>query len=138
MKISLYRLDSSVSKLEQKGDKMLSVEYIVSERQKEAKRASRQHRVPYIVEREDIASMPPFPFPKLGIYVPKGWKLTDTYFVDSSGWGEEGESALTAKQLLSKLKVGYGYALREVGEFQVVVGEYLKDGTDEQNRTQRS
>ena len=50
----------------------------------------------------------------------------DRFFVDSSGWGEEGEAALTIGQFLKKVKVGKYYAVIEEGQFQVHVGEYIE------------
>src|SRR4030042_6549218 len=106
---------------------MFSLDQIYAMQREAAEKAAKEHQVPYIVWQEDLDNMPPFPFPFLGDYVPKGWKLVETYFVDSSGFGQEGEPALTARQFLAKIKVDFGYALREVGEFQVVVGEYQKE-----------
>jgi hypothetical protein len=91
-----------------------------------AKRAARAHKVPFIVEQEDLDAMPPFPFPELGTYIPKGWQKVQEYFVDSSGFGQEGEPALTVNQFIKKLVVGRGYAITEVGQFQLYVGEFIK------------
>ncbi len=92
-----------------------------------AKKAARAHKVPFIVEQEDLAAMPPFPFPNLGDYRPKGWKLITEHFVDSSGFGTEGEPALTVNQFLAKLTPGHGYAVIGEGQFQVWVGEFTKE-----------
>ena len=82
---------------------------------------------PYILlSKSDVDTMPPFPFPNFGDYRPKGWKLLDVFFVDSSGFGSEGEPALTVSQFKQKLKVGMGYAIVEEGQFQVRVGEFKK------------
>ena len=55
---------------------------------------------------------------------------TDRFFVDSSGWGQEDEPALTINQFLKKIKAGKYYAIIEAGQFQVYVGEYiLKDNS---------
>ena len=62
----------------------------------------------------------------LGDYTPKGYKIVNTFFVDSSGFGQEGELALTLGQFLGKVKVGRGYAIKEVGQFQVYINEYIK------------
>jgi hypothetical protein len=64
--------------------------------------------------------------PNLGDYRPRGWKLVNTYFVDSSGFGQVGEPALTFGQFIEKMKVGLGYAIIEAGQFQVRIGEFEK------------
>ena len=53
----------------------------------------------------------------------------DRFFVDSSGWGEKGEAALTIGQFLKKVKAGKYYAVIEEGQFQVRVGEYIERKT---------
>jgi len=65
--------------------------------------------------------------PNFGDYRPKGWKLGEVYFVDSSGMGQEGESALTINQFLKEVKAGKGYAIIEAGQFQVRIGEFKKE-----------
>ena len=65
--------------------------------------------------------------PNFGDYRPKGWKLGEVYFVDSSGMGQEGESALTINQFLKEVKAGKGYAIIEAGQFQVKIGEFTRD-----------
>ena len=64
--------------------------------------------------------------PKLGDYVPDGWTLKEKLFVDNTGWGSEGEPALTVKQFLAKVKEGLGYAIVEEGQFQVYIGVFEK------------
>ena len=64
------------------------------------------------------------PIPNLGTYIPEGWDKVNEYFVDSSGFGTEGEPALTIEQFKSKLIKGRGYAVIEAGQFQVYVGEF--------------
>jgi len=82
---------------------------------------------PFIIKSaEQIDTFPPFPFPNFGDYRPKGWELVETYFVDSSGFGGDGEPALGARHFRSKLKIGYGYAVIEAGQFQVYVGEFRR------------
>lgn len=103
---------------------MMSIETIRQMSQEAAERAAAEHLEPYIIWQDDIDNMPPFPFPSLGDYVPDGWELVETYFVDSSGFGREDEPALTVGQFLQVLKEGYGYAVIEAGQFQVYVGEF--------------
>jgi len=106
---------------------MLSLEQIEAEAREAVKRAAKKNLTPFIVEKEDLDNMPPFPFPFLGDYVPKGWKQTKEYFVDSSGFGKEGEPALSVSQFTDRLIVGRGYAITQMGQFQVYVGEYTKE-----------
>lgn len=58
-----------------------------------------------------------------------GYKKVNTYFVDNSGFGSETEPALTIPYFLSKVKQGYYYGITNVGQFQVYIGEYIKDKT---------
>ena len=62
--------------------------------------------------------------PNLGDFVPDGFELVGTHFVDNSGIGADNESALTFKQFLTKVKKGRFYAIAEVGQFQVFINEY--------------
>jgi hypothetical protein len=108
---------------------MMSLGQIREESRKAAVKAARTHKVPYIVEREDIEDwkangVRSFPFPFIGDYTPKGWELVDTYFVDSSGMGADDEPALSLNRFLDKLEAGYGYAVTEAGQFQVYVGKF--------------
>ena len=70
-----------------------------------------------------------FRLPNLGNYVPEGWRRTDRdpLFVDSSGFGQKGEPALTIDEMFDKLTVGKSYAVIEAGQFQVYVAEYEMD-----------
>jgi hypothetical protein len=107
----------------------MSLDTIRQMEEEAALKARDQGRVPYEVTEADIAKWreaPGFPFPFIGRYIPKGWHLIHEYFVDSSGFGEQGEAALTVSQFIAKLTPGHGYALREVGQFQVYVGEYVR------------
>lgn len=62
----------------------------------------------------------------IGEKIPLGYELTNTYFVDSSGFGQEGEIALTLGQFLNKVKAGLYYAIKEAGQFQVYINEFKK------------
>lgn len=82
---------------------------------------------PFLVEdREQIEAMPPFPFPAIeGDDLPDEWEPTGTVlFCDSSGFGLPGEPALTPEQLRAELRVGYGYAITDMGQFQLYVSEF--------------
>lgn len=103
---------------------MLSLEYILAENDKATLKARGQKLEPYIAKcNGDIEVRACW---RLGDYTPKGWKLVDTYFVDSSGFGTEGEGALTFGQFLGKVKNGFGYALGDCGQFQVYINEYKR------------
>lgn len=64
--------------------------------------------------------------PHIGDRRPRGYQLVNTYFVDSSGVGSPGEPALTIKEFIAKLVPGRYYAIIEVGQFQLFVGEFVK------------
>lgn len=55
-----------------------------------------------------------------------GYELVNTFFVDNSGFGTDDEPALTFNKFLNEVKAGYFYGIREVGQFQVYIGEYKK------------
>jgi hypothetical protein len=106
-----------------KVDYMYSLETIKEmnrERMTEAKEAG---KVPMVYDGvpEDLKHIP-----NIGDYRPKGWKLVDTHFVDSSGMGSSGEMALTFDEFARKAKKGRGYAIIEEGQFQVYIGEFVK------------
>ena len=56
-----------------------------------------------------------------------GFKKTETFFVDSSGFGDEFEPALTFNSFFKKIKPGFYYGIVNVGQFQVYINEYIKD-----------
>ena len=58
---------------------------------------------------------------------PEGFTETNEYFVDSSGFGQEGEAALTPEAFLKKVTAGKYYAITGQGQFQVYVTEYVKN-----------
>jgi len=114
---------------------MMSPETIRELSRQNAVESAKKKKVPYVYfDIEDIKQTP-FPFPFLGDYVPKGWRLVDELFCDSSGFGREGEPALTIGQLMEKLKEDmeagnpFGYAITQAGQFQVYVGRYKKIDT---------
>lgn len=78
----------------------------------------------YITFQEEIDSYPPFPFPNIGGYVPKGFEEIDSVFVDSSGFGASDEPALTIDQLKKWLEPGYWYAITEEGQFQIYISKF--------------
>lgn len=106
---------------------MMDLETIKKTNEERCNQAKVDHVEPFVIEsQKQIDSFEGFPFPHIGDYRPKDWELIDNYFVDSSGFGAENESALSVRQFLDKLKVGYGYAIIEAGQFQVYVGEFKR------------
>ena len=121
---------------------MLGLSDIQQVNDEKAAEAAEEGKVPYVYS--DIAEVDRrsgFPFPHLGDYIPEGWrKYADEgglFFVDSSGWGEGNESALTAEAFKSEIKkiitvnefVGWdiGWAIVEAGQFQVYVQAFKKE-----------
>lgn len=89
-----------------------------------SEKAEKSGLLPYIAEKdydEKVKSCK-----RLGDYIPKGYKIVNTYFVDNSGFGSESEPALTFRQFLNKVRKGFGYAIGEVGQFQLYINEYQK------------
>ena len=113
---------------------MMSLEAIRSMSQDAARNAAKRNQVPFTVEAEDIADLKQshrMPFPFLGDYVPKGWERTarEPMFVDSSGFGQDDEPAMSVNQFLDSLIPGMGYAVIQTGQFQVYVAEYQRTKT---------
>lgn len=107
---------------------LATIEYLSREA---GRTASQKGLFPYVpIHEDEIKTYPPFPFPNLGDHRPKGWKLVDTLFCDSSGWGADDEPALSEKQLVAKLlelqgsDKTYGYGIIEAGQFQLQLGVF--------------
>ena len=62
----------------------------------------------------------------IGDTTPLGYELTETFFVDNSGFGASDELALTFNSFLTKVKAGYYYGIKEVGQFQVYISEFKR------------
>jgi len=62
----------------------------------------------------------------IGDTIPLGYELTETFFVDNSGFGASDELALTFNSFLTKVKAGYYYGIKEVGQFQVYINEFKR------------
>jgi hypothetical protein len=118
-------------------------------------KAARAKKQPVAVEREDFLNgtadetLRQIPF--LGDYKPVGWSLIPRkhlypsrkvsqyrldgllcdpsyVFVDASGFGEEGEGALTFAEFvdLASVNPGVGWSVVEAGQFQIVVAAWKK------------
>jgi len=61
-----------------------------------------------------------------------GYKMVQEFFVDSSGFGTDGEPALTFKAFLGQVKAGFYYGITRVGQFQVYIGEFVKTNRADQ------
>lgn len=134
---------------------MHTLEYIQQLSSEAAHKASIEGTEPYLIsdweiediaENDDIDHIRNMPF--LGDYCPKNWQRVNipslnlpdnhgmykadnngygAFMVDSSGFGETGEPALTICELLDRMLLigtGYGYAIVETGQFQVKIGVY--------------
>jgi hypothetical protein len=117
---------------------MMSLSAIHDLAQEQARLAAKAKKLPFTVEQEDIDGWRAlwqntkhlrFPFPNLGNYRPRGWELTDSLFCDKlGGWGSDGRSAGIG-EILDWLKVNRAYAIIEEGQFQLVLGEFVRSAT---------
>jgi hypothetical protein len=113
---------------------MMSLATIHALEREAGKNAAQEGLLPYVpIHENEIETYPPFPFPILGDYRPKGWELVEELFCDSSGWGGSGEPALSVPQLKRKLielqranNATYGYGVTEAGEFQLYLGVFKR------------
>ncbi len=114
---------------------MRNLQSIIQDSREQAAHAASEGKCPLVIEQEDIADRQVLSdtirrIPNIGSYVPEGWIETKRFFVDSSGFGDvlelAGHGCLSFDGLLNKIKPGKGYAVVEVGQFQVQVGEFSK------------
>ena len=104
---------------------MMSQRQIIELSDQEAKKAARQRKFPFIVWPGDVEKMPPFPFPNIGSYRPKGWTLVDHF--QASKQGEDDGFSLGLEEVKQRLRVDFGYAIIEEGQFQLVIGEFKQE-----------
>ena len=111
---------------------MMSIEVLEAVNNGIARKAAKEGLVPYVPFSPDEVTSP-FSFPNIGTLKPRGWAKTgDTWFVDKTGRGESWELALTWKQFRRQMAgyilrhAGYGYAITEEGEHQVVVSAFKR------------
>ena len=137
---------------------MMDIETIVALNKEAGNKAKRHGIKPTTFGPEDVEAMEEgftgaiSGIVYLGNYIPRGWKRVDInlfskewgipyshkilnkggLFVDSSGWGADGEPALTIKQFLHvmtsilKQRPDLGFALISQGQFQVTIGVFEK------------
>jgi hypothetical protein len=110
-----------------------------------AREAAREHKQPYVIfDANEVERMTILPFPFIGSYRPKGWKVVDRWLCDSSGLGADYEPALSIRQLKAKLSAHtasateYGYAVVEAGQFQVHLGVFERTARVRATRPRRS
>jgi hypothetical protein len=115
---------------------MLSTETIAELSEKAARNAAKKHLLPYVPwDAGEVRAYTSFPFPSIGSYRPKGWKLLSYVTADGTGLGEEWEPALTIRGLktwcANRIEEhpgrSVGFAIIEAGEFQAVVGAFLRE-----------
>jgi hypothetical protein len=114
-------------------------------------KAAEDGHKPLVIWKAEDATHVPF----LGDYVPAGWRPAlwadmyttprvggywredeeATFMVDSSGFGARDEPALTLIEFRDYIMQSqrpqhtYGWAIREAGQFQIVVGVYIQDAS---------
>lgn len=129
---------------------MMSVATIREISREAAKQAEERGDVPFVFDDYDLGAMevgnmePIRSIPNLGTFLPHGWDRVDieseglptrkvvsdgaeghgAYMVDKTGMGDLREPALTVGEFLSVLRAGYGYAIVEEGQFQVMIGVF--------------
>lgn len=107
---------------------MMSIETIYQLNAKAARKARAKCVKPLVMTQDIVdaykAGKAPGSIPMIGDYRPRGFKLVDTLFVDSSGFGSPSEPALTQSQFFERLRVGLAYGVVSAGQFQVYVGEF--------------
>lgn len=113
---------------------MMDLAYMKAMNREAAERAALENLSPYVYwDKSELDSFDGFPFPFIGDLEPTGWVEVARHFVDSSGLGAEDEAALSTGQFIDLIRDRItngpvaGWAIVEVGQFQVYVAEYRKD-----------
>jgi len=90
--------------------------------------AAKKRKEPFVVwGKEELETMPPFP--ELGDYCPKGWKKVDELFCDAVNLDDRGSLSpaglkLKIEEYLEKNDGIYGFAVGDIGQFQLYVHVY--------------
>jgi len=98
-----------------------------------AMRSAAKKKQPYPLAEDDKAAFDTrqrLPFPYIGYWMPEGFTMTRVFFVDSSGFGRRGEPAYQIEEFLDRAVVGRFYAIVEAGQFQVHIGEFVREGDE--------
>lgn len=105
---------------------MMSLELIRELSDDAAATAAEENYQPLVLADSEKHPNEVFNAPFIGDYIPEGWELEDTLFVDSSGFGADDEPALTIGQLFEIVKQhpDAGWAITEQGQFQIYMGRY--------------
>jgi hypothetical protein len=118
---------------------MMSMESIRALSDAAAAKAARRNKKPYAIfdeaEVDGYVNGATVPFPNLGSYMPPGFRLVESLFVDKSGMGLESEPAMTHAAFFRRLRHDvvekgnpYFYAIVEEGPFQVYIGVFESVG----------
>ena len=124
---------------------MRSLQSIIADSREQGIQAARDEKRPLVIEEEDWLSREVLTdmirrLPNIGDYTPDGWTETKRFFVDilgeATGKGMfntpehirelKAHGCLTFSELLDNVRVGFGYAIVEGGQFQVYIGEFKK------------
>lgn len=100
----------------------------------QAAKAAKENQEPFVFnDVEEMLMSKTFPFPNIGSYRPKGWRLLERMFCDKSGLGASHEPALTVGQMQAKMfkileraRNVIGFAVIQEGQFQCYVGVFRK------------
>ena len=129
---------------------MMDIETIVALNKEAGNKAKRDGIKPTTFEQKTLDRFDLMKIVNLGNYVPKGWKRLDVnkyvmkwelpyshkllgkggLFVDSSGFGQPNEPALTIDQLISLMakllsnKPTLGFGIVSEGQFQITIGVF--------------
>jgi hypothetical protein len=109
---------------------MIDPRHIAANAALAAGEAAKKRKEPFVVwGKEELDSMPPFPFPELGDYCPKGWKKVEelwcatTRMDDGPALSPEGLK-LKIEEYMNKTDGVYGFAVGNVGQFQLYLNVY--------------
>src|SRR5687767_10761121 len=98
---------------------MMSLATIHDLAERQARKARKQKLQPFLVLRSDLeawrkaheAGEPVrLPFPNIGSYRPRGYRVVRRLFVDKSGFGQAWEPAMNLSQLLTEQRRGSRHA----------------------------